>query len=313
AEERGRVELVLGLTAEVGSLAGIYKKFLRDRVSLVGQSGRLKQELGDVLWYVATIAESIDARLGEIAKANLRRVDDRYDALAKAKASTYEKNFDAGFPSTEVFPRQMLFCLRDHSRVDNAGNSLPHVDFSIERAEPNAFPNGKEDDGRKGRGFTLGVAIGDPVNDNALVDDGYRFHDAVHVAFMAVLGWSPVMRELLRVKRASDGDVNRTQDGARARDLEEALSAILKEMSQSRNNFAERTDIDGEVRDIIRVVVSNLEVKDVPLWLWASAIHQGYTAMNALRKNKGGWLLADMDTRTLTFLKDKPAETKPPA
>ena len=41
-----------------------------------------------------------------------------------------------------------------------------------------------------------GPLLGDPVTDNTHDDDGYRFHDVMHLANMAVLGWSPVMRSL---------------------------------------------------------------------------------------------------------------------
>ena len=33
---------------------------------------------------------------------------------------------------------------------------------------------------------------------NAYRDDGYRFHDVMHLTFAALLGWSPVLRSLLR-------------------------------------------------------------------------------------------------------------------
>jgi hypothetical protein len=56
-----------------------------------------------------------------------------------------------------------------------------------------------------------GLRIGDPLKDNADpaagdkdgAIDGYRFHDCVHLAFVAVLGWSPVVRGLMKRKRKS--------------------------------------------------------------------------------------------------------------
>jgi hypothetical protein len=41
------------------------------------------------------------------------------------------------------------------------------------------------------------------LNRNSRRIDAYRFHDAIHLGFMAVLGWSPTMRALLRLKRKS--------------------------------------------------------------------------------------------------------------
>lgn len=191
------------------------------------------------------------------------------------------------------------------NQVDH--NGQPHSEFLITHAEPNLFPHGAQPD-HSGKlvGFTLGEIIGDVVNDNADEEDGYRFHDAVHIAFMAVVGWSPVMRALLRLKRKYDPNIDRNQDGARARDLEEALSALLMSMSQARNHYVSDHDVDGETRDIIRRVIGSLEARDVPIWLWASAIRQGFTAMNALQANGGGWVRADLDARTVTFYAENP-------
>ena len=61
-----------------------------------------------------------------------------------------------------------------------------------------------------------GKFIGDSLSDNAYVDDGYRFHDVMHLAHMAVLGWSPVMRNLLKLKRKSQPTIDEVEDGARA-------------------------------------------------------------------------------------------------
>jgi hypothetical protein len=48
-----------------------------------------------------------------------------------------------------------------------------------------------------------GKPLGDDLTDNAYVDDGYRFHDVIHLALIAHLGWSPVVRGLMRRKRKS--------------------------------------------------------------------------------------------------------------
>ncbi|MBN2971767.1 hypothetical protein JW805_07030 [Roseomonas aeriglobus] len=301
ATDEGRMELVFGLMSEVGSLARAFKLYLRDRIGLDAQRSRLIEDLGDVQWYLVMIAGSLGISMEEVVDDNLARTHDRYSH----ESTAYRPPFDDGYPDREVFPRRMLF--RIVPAEGAAGDLSAHVSFHVEDARPYAFPELEEEGAEVGnRGFVRGQRIGDPVNDNAMHEDGYRFHDAVHVAFMAVLGWSPVMRQLLQVKRKSDPDVDRTQDGARARDLEEALSAILKVFSRTRNDFASETDIDGEVRDLIRRVVTGLEVEKVPIWLWATAIAQGYEAMNALRMNGGGWLLADLDRQEVAFHAERP-------
>lgn len=298
----GRMELVFGLMSEVGSLAQAYKLYLRDSVGLDSQRPRLIEDIGDVQWYLAMIARSLGIGLDDVVRRNLDRVTDRYSS-SRGGTGVHLTGFDDGYPPAEVFPRRMLF--RIEAADGPAGDDSAHVSFRIEDAAPYVFGSVEGQDGRR-TGFRLGQSIGDPVNDNSAVDDGYRFHDAVHVAFMAVLGWSPVMRHLLHVKRKSAPEIDRTQDGARARDLEEALSAILKVFSEGRNRFASESDVDGEVRDLIRRVVAHLEVATVPIWLWANAIAQGYSAMNALRDHGSGWLLADLDLQSVVFHAERP-------
>ncbi|MFX5743284.1 pyrophosphatase, partial [Acinetobacter baumannii] len=61
-----------------------------------------------------------------------------------------------------------------------------------------------------------GVFVGDRLTDNAAEPDDYRFHDVFHYAYIAVLGWSPVIRSLLRLKRKSVPKIDEVDDGARA-------------------------------------------------------------------------------------------------
>lgn len=61
------------------------------------------------------------------------------------------------------------------------------------------------------------LPIGSPLNDNSHVDDAYRFHDVLHLAYVAILGWSPVMRALFGLKRKSSAKHDRVEDGARGR------------------------------------------------------------------------------------------------
>ena len=70
--------LILGLNGEAGEVAEAMKKDLRD--DDVDRDERLQQELGDVLWYTALIAEGINADLSQIAADNLDKLKDRDDA-----------------------------------------------------------------------------------------------------------------------------------------------------------------------------------------------------------------------------------------
>jgi NTP pyrophosphatase (non-canonical NTP hydrolase) len=69
--------LILGLNGEAGEVAEAMKKAIRD--DQVDRDERLHQELGDVLWYTALIAEEINADLSKIAANNLDKLKDRED------------------------------------------------------------------------------------------------------------------------------------------------------------------------------------------------------------------------------------------
>lgn len=71
----------LGLANEAGEVAGKIKKIFRDRGGVIAAEDRaaLKQELGDVLWYLAQICTELDLTLAEVAEANLEKLRSRQE------------------------------------------------------------------------------------------------------------------------------------------------------------------------------------------------------------------------------------------
>jgi NTP pyrophosphatase (non-canonical NTP hydrolase) len=71
----------LGLANEAGEVLGKIKKLYRDGDGRVTPEFRrvVKKELGDVLWYVAVLADAFDLRISEVAEANLEKLADRAD------------------------------------------------------------------------------------------------------------------------------------------------------------------------------------------------------------------------------------------
>ena len=65
----------LGLTEEAGEVAGMRKRFLRDEGNIDYKD--LTKELGDVLWYVAMLADKYNLSLEEIGESNLIKLMDR--------------------------------------------------------------------------------------------------------------------------------------------------------------------------------------------------------------------------------------------
>ncbi|HZX14045.1 MAG TPA: nucleoside triphosphate pyrophosphohydrolase family protein [Thermodesulfobacteriota bacterium] len=72
---------VLGLVGEAGETANLIKKVIRDSSGNFNNPefiSKLKDELGDVLWYLAAICEDLNLNLSDIAARNLNKLEDRY-------------------------------------------------------------------------------------------------------------------------------------------------------------------------------------------------------------------------------------------
>jgi NTP pyrophosphatase (non-canonical NTP hydrolase) len=69
----------LGLASEVGEVTGHVKKMMRDDGGAITaeRAAQLKEELGDVLWYVAMVAHDLCLSLDKIAEANLAKLASR--------------------------------------------------------------------------------------------------------------------------------------------------------------------------------------------------------------------------------------------
>ena len=70
----------LGLAGEAGEVANIVKKIQRDHGGVINAEIRdkLKDELGDVLWYISACADELGLTLTEIAEFNLQKLAKRH-------------------------------------------------------------------------------------------------------------------------------------------------------------------------------------------------------------------------------------------
>lgn len=276
ATENGLIVPLLGLGGEAGSLLTEYKKHLRDGAAYSRFEAMVAEELGDVLWYVATIASRMNLDLGDIALNNLAKTRDRWgeDDRAQLGLGLQAVLLDEAYPQHEQFPRR----------------------FSIR------FDEVVEDGRRRVRISSNDVQLGDPLTDNSYDDDGYRFHDVFHLAYAAVLGWSPVIRKLMERKRRSNAVVKEVEDGGRAQVIEEAVSAYVYQYARDHADLEGITALDYDLLRTLKELTRGLEVSRCTFRDWERAVFAGFAAWRQLVRRRGGVVLCDLRDRSIKLL-----------
>lgn len=233
--------------------------------------------LGEIAWHVSALASTFGLGLGAVARANIEKVSYRLNRTNPTPPH------DTEYPQTEQIPR---------------------------RFEVSFVTVGK---GRS-RMYLDGQQLGDDLTDNSYADDGYRFHDIMHLANVAKLAWSPVLRSLMGRKRKSQPAVDEVEDGARAQIVEEAvIKAIHSEGARLASLRATKTKVGpiqlfptkGEITfrflKFIRAFVSDLEVEKNRYWEWEDAILEGYAIFDLLRREGQGTVAVDVLSKTISF------------
>lgn len=77
----------LGLAGEAGEVANVVKKIQRDDGGNLTPERRevLKDELGDVLWYISACADELGITLDEIAEHNVMKLASRHKPKTRTK------------------------------------------------------------------------------------------------------------------------------------------------------------------------------------------------------------------------------------
>lgn len=343
---------ILGLVGETGSLLSEAKKKQRDTRSYLGYEESVVEETGDVLWYLAVVANRTGLRLSCLATADrspdpgatfaalqpqhrlpfhaptvafertLLKLAGAVGRLAEAESSEgggrdLREDLRAVFALLVLAADEAGIALEDAARLNvrKAADRWP-----AERIPPPHFDERFPEEERllrelsvdifertAGNGKTYvvqrcnGLFIGDRLTDNIMKPDDYRFHDAFHYAYAAILGWSPVTRALFRRKRKSEARVDEGEDGARAILIEEGVATYVFGEAKRLDFFAGRGpgDLSFSFLKSVRQFVRGYEVESVPLWLWEEAILAGNQAFRFLREHRRGRLRLDLDRRSL--------------
>lgn len=253
----------LRLAAEVGLLLTDFRAGLLDQ-----NRSALDGRLIAVLRALRAAAHDAGLSLEDAARSNLVKINDRWPI-----ERNHPPFFDEDFPAHEQLPRQLTLCVREVVQ-----NGKPVAKLTL-------------DD----------TAVGDPLTDNRIEDDDYRFHDVFHLSYAAHLGWSPTLRRLLNVKRKSDPAVDEVQDGARAVLIEEGITTWIFNHAQRLALFDGIEMLDYGLLKSVRQFVSGYEAERCPLWLWEEAILNGYKIFRAVCQHRGGDVSIDLHARRIRF------------
>jgi NTP pyrophosphatase (non-canonical NTP hydrolase) len=331
--------LATGLFGEAGSVLAELKKVHRERDAYPAYQRRMLEEVGDFLWYYVRLVSVLDRELLSSLESNPSgdahrnhpplstfldfgaTVGDVLRAITKGRGvcSAQELRTLLGrlWSSLSQLSQQAQVRLQDASErnIQKVESRWPSEQrytplFDDEYPEDEQLPRRLDveftERSRGERKVVVlrcnGINFGDRVTDNIQDADGYRYHDVFHFAYAVHLGWSPMVRSLLRYKRKSKPLIDETEDGARAGILEEAASAIIFARAKHLNFFDGIDHLDYDLLKTVHSTLEGFEVASVPLWQWEVAILEGYRVFRQLRANRGGRTVLDLLKRKLTYI-----------
>lgn len=254
---------LLRLAGEAGDLA---KRFAEEAYQHNAEA--LRRDLVKLLRPLIQAAGAEAISLEEAALHNMRKTEDRWPT-----DRTFPIPTDEGLHVDEQLPRKM--------RVLIYKRKVKGTEFVFQKIGS--------------------VLVGDRLTDNHLPPDDYRFHDVFHFAHAAVLGWSPTTRALLKIKRKSQAEVDENQDGARAILIEEGLTTWIFEIAQNHRFFANTPKLGFDLLKSVKRFVRGYEAEKLPMWLWESAILQGYAVFRELIEQRSGAVVTHMEQRRIWF------------
>jgi NTP pyrophosphatase (non-canonical NTP hydrolase) len=328
--------LAAGLIGETGSVVAELKKERRELDAYPVYRNRMLEEVGDFLWYYIRLVSVVAPRLldelqGIRVPAEHASSSPRLSVFLQFGTAVGDllRSIDSGSEAaeTERLLRRVWDSLRQVSR--ESGIPLNEAAENNRRKTSSRWPHAKKyrdlfDNGypeeeqlprylqvefkERSRGAQKavilrcnGINFGDRLTDNIEEPDWYRYHDIFHFAHAVHLGWSPVVRALLRSKRKSKPEIDEAQDGARAVIIEEAVVAIVFSRAKQLKCFERLDHVDFDLLKTVKEFVEGFEVADVPLWQWEAAILDGYRIFRLLRDGPGGRVTLDLIRRQLTF------------
>lgn len=271
-----RDQLICELAGKAGNLLSPIQRKLTDE-HLKARS----DDFGPLLASLALVSGAFGLSIEDLAARNMRKIRERW----AGENPVYVDFFDKEMPEHEQLPREF-----DIEFTERGSGPSAHVVQSIGN-----------------------IFIGDPLTDNSVVPDDYRFHDVFHLAYAVHLGWSPVLRALLKRKRKSNRETDEKQDGARAIIIEEGIATWIFNYAEPFDYFANVTEgkLEYGLLKQVTAMVRGYEVQACPPWQWARAILAGFEIFREMRlpENRGGIVKVNLNDRTIKFVSKKRSET----
>jgi len=359
---------ILGLFGEIGSLLATLKKKRREGEAYATYNETIVEELGDVLWYLNTVAShahldmvdlahhvphdglaswseatinkditfvALEAHAdkaprditeyaselagcaGELVEANrTRKLDGNRDAVSGRLLGILRclvSMAQSAGVALDVAARENLHKTFSRWPLDPENPTYPTALVPDEELPPNErFPRRFEmfikEHTVAGKTYVLqkrnDVIIGDRLTDNKAKKDDYRFHDVFHVAYAVHLEWSPVLRALFKIKRKSRPELDENEDGARAILIEEGIATFVFGRALERNLFEGLDHLDYDLLKLVQELVRGFEAERFAAWQWERAILDGFKVFRAITRSKdrGGWVVADLDKHSFEFV-----------
>jgi len=273
-----REEDTIHRPAQMGKLAfsaGVLAEMTHGALDSMAPRKRANH-FGKLLSELVKTCAGFSLLIEDVARANLEKTASRWPS-EKARGLPL---FDEPFPEHEQLPREF-----EIEFIERGGRENGHV---VQRL--------------------CGVYIGDRLTDNSNEADDYRFHDVFHLAYAAYLGWSPVLRALLKRKRKSNPSKDENEDGARAMIIEEGIATWIFDHAKKHDYYeaVEAGSLDYGLLKQIQSMVRGYEVDQCKLWQWELAIIEGFRVFRQLQDNRGGTVKVDITNGSLTYV--APAE-----
>jgi NTP pyrophosphatase (non-canonical NTP hydrolase) len=125
---------VMGMVDEVGEIAKLVKGWIYYGKGL--DHGAVKEELGDLLWYVALTCNTLGLDMGEVMEANLRKLRVRYpEKFREERADHANRNPAAERQAVDATAESSGGKYHNQGLPDAGSSLVPHRDANQSRTD----------------------------------------------------------------------------------------------------------------------------------------------------------------------------------